>query len=74
MKASTTKKIASTQFAPIISDKEVRAIREQTILKNTRKMTNWATTVWIDWKDKRGALQKKIHNDLIDLAIHLMNN
>ena len=53
MKTPTIKKTASTRFAPIISDKEVRAMRERAIPKNTKKSTNWATTVWIDWTEYR---------------------
>ena len=49
-KNPTTKKTASTLLAPIIywTRKEVRAMRDWAIPKNTRKSTNWATTVWID--------------------------
>ena len=68
-KTLTTKKTASTRFAPIILDKEVKAMREQAIPKNTRKLTNWATTVWIDWTEYRRSTTL-----LLDLVIHLMNN
>ena len=68
-KTLTTKKTASTRCAPIILDKEVKAMREQAIPKNTRKLTNWATTVWIDWTEYRRSTAL-----LLDLVIHLMNN
>ena len=41
MKTPTIKKTASTRFAPIISDKEVRAMRERAIPKNTKKCMAW---------------------------------
>ena len=55
----TCKKNLSTRFAPIVSDEEVKAMRVRAIPKNTRKTTNWANTVWIDWAEYRQRIAKE---------------
>ena len=59
IKTPTRRRTVSARFAPIVSDREVQLMRERAKPANTRKSTNWATTVWIEWTEYRRSVAEE---------------